>query len=157
MCTGSRISTRRRPQGSWIDLASRFRELIKMRNSNEIEWLLQFGSSTIAIWMIGRRNERMVTHTRYLGDGSGISGWDWCTLQRRGWAWLRSERRHSLADAVRQYELFSQLDIRSSLGYSVLRARKLEGRRYRTYRRALRKRAWGHSTKNSIVVVFFFT
>lgn len=50
------------------------------------------------------------------------------TLQRGGRARLRSERRHCLADPVRQYELLSQLDIRSSLGYSVLRARKLEGK-----------------------------
>lgn len=59
----------------------------------------------------------------YLGNRSSIGGGHLRTLERRGRAWLRPEGRHSLANTIRQYKLFPQLDIRSSLGYSVLRAR----------------------------------
>lgn len=59
----------------------------------------------------------------YLGDRSSIGGGHLRTLQRRGRARLGPEGRHSLANTVRQYKLLPQLDIRSSLGYSVLRAR----------------------------------
>jgi len=52
----------------------------------------------------------------HLGDRSSIGGGHLRTLQRRGRARLGPEGRHSLANAVRQYELLPQLDIRSSLG-----------------------------------------
>lgn len=59
----------------------------------------------------------------YLGDRSSIGGGYLSTLQRRGRTRFGPEGRHGLANAIRQYELLPQLDIRSSLGYSVLRAR----------------------------------
>lgn len=59
----------------------------------------------------------------YLGNRSGSGGRHLRTLQRRGRARFGTEGCHTLADTVRQYKLLPQLDIRSSLGYSVLRAR----------------------------------
>ena len=59
----------------------------------------------------------------YLGDWSSIRGGHLRTLQRRGRTRLGTEGCHSLANTIRQYKLLPQLDIRSSLGYSVLRAR----------------------------------
>lgn len=64
-----------------------------------------------------------IESSSYLGDRSGIGGRHLSTLQRRGRARLGPEGRHSLANAIRQYKLLPQFDIRSSLGYSVLRAR----------------------------------
>lgn len=63
-----------------------------------------------------------LTLSPYLGDRSSIGGY-LSTLQRRGRTRFGPEGRHGLANAIRQYELLPQLDIRSSLGYSVLRAR----------------------------------
>lgn len=59
----------------------------------------------------------------YLGDRPSIGRRYLRTLQRRGRARLGPEGRHTLANTVRQYKLLPQLDIRSPLGYSVLRAR----------------------------------
>lgn len=65
----------------------------------------------------------------YLGDWS--SRGHLRALKSRSRAWFGSERCHRLANTIRQYEVFPQLNICSSLGYSVLRARSQLGRRYR--------------------------